>query len=63
MDRHERCEVPAPAADRAPLGRSEGEPRAYEAPRLVVYGDVRQLTTKVGYRGKKDGGGSRRTGF
>ena len=63
MDRHERVEVPTPAADGAPKGRAEGERRAYEIPRLVVYGDVRRLTRKVGSRGKHDGAGNRRTGF
>ncbi|HVA56370.1 MAG: hypothetical protein WBQ26_07535 [Gemmatimonadaceae bacterium] len=39
-------------------------PHAYAPPRLTVFGDLARLTTKVGTRGKKDGGGhNRRTGY
>jgi hypothetical protein len=35
----------------------------YTAPELVVYGSLRTVTARVGSKGKKDGSGSRRTGF
>jgi len=54
-------------ADRATLLRvsvATREPaRAYVPPRLTIFGNLERLTTKVGSQGKKDGQGSRRTGF
>jgi hypothetical protein len=42
----------------------ENQPRrAYTPPRLIVYGDARDLTQKVGSKGKLDGSGIRKTGF
>jgi hypothetical protein len=33
-----------------------GPKRPYSIPKLTVYGTVRELTQKVGHRGKPDGG-------
>lgn len=63
MNENDRLPAPTPAAARAPHGRAGHEPPAYAPPRLVVFGDVGRLTTRVGSKGKKDGGGNRRTGF
>ncbi len=40
-----------------------GQKHPYNPPRLTVYGDARELTQAVGRKGKKDGSGSRKTGF
>jgi hypothetical protein len=53
----------APAAVRPPHREATQRAWAYTPPRLVVYGDVVRLTTRVGSHGKKDGGGYRRTGY
>jgi len=35
----------------------------YTSPKLLIYGNLEQLTATVGTIGKKDGRGSRRTGY
>lgn len=36
-----------------------GQKKAYEAPRLHIYGDISTLTRKVGQTGVSDGGGGK----
>lgn len=50
-------------APREPHHAARESSHTYAPPRLAVFGDLERLTTRVGSKGKKDGGGSRRTGF
>lgn len=52
--------------DRRVAAAAAAAARGYTPPRLSVFGDLERLTTRVGSKGKLDGGGSvgkRRTGF
>jgi hypothetical protein len=37
--------------------------RPYQPPRLIVYGDAREITKAVGSKGTNDHSGGRKTGF
>ena len=42
---------PTPAADQTPAPK-----KAYEPPRLEIYGDIRQITQTIDNNGTADGG-------
>lgn len=50
-------------APREPHHAAREASPTYVPPRLAVFGNLERLTTRVGSKGKKDGGGNRRTGF